>query len=443
MFSKILIANRGEIAVRIIRACKEMGIKTVAVYSEADREALHVSMADESYCIGPAPAKDSYLNVAAILTAAVASGVQAIHPGYGLLSENAKFARLCESCNITFIGPSANVISSMGDKNQARKTMIEAGVPVIPGCQTVQDAAEALSQAEQIGYPLLIKAKAGGGGRGIRKVESARDVEKAFYSATAEAMGAFGDGGVYLEKFLSPVKHVEVQLIGDNYGNVVALGERDCSMQRKNQKLIEESPCSLIDEETRNKMCESACLAAKKVGYTGAGTVEFLLDQNNNYYFMEMNTRLQVEHPVTEMVTGLDLVKWQIRVAAGVALDFTQEDVQLRGCAIECRINADNTAKEGGNGSINLLHIPGGHMVRFDSAIFQGYKIPPFYDSMIGKLIVHANTRNEAVRKMRAALGELIVGGVNTNIEQQLNIISHREFADGTYSTDLVLREGL
>lgn len=443
MFSKILIANRGEIAVRIIRACKEMGISTVAIYSEADRDALHVSMADESYCVGPAPAKDSYLNVAAILTAAVASGAQAIHPGYGLLSENAKFARLCESCNITFIGPSANVISSMGDKNQARKTMIEAGVPVIPGCEIVQDAAEAMSQAERIGFPLLIKAKAGGGGRGIRKVESAEDIEKAFYSATAEASSAFGDGAVYMEKFLSPVKHVEVQLIGDNKGNVVALGERDCSMQRKNQKLIEESPCSVIDEDLRRRMCESACKAARAVGYTGAGTIEFLLDKDNNYYFMEMNTRLQVEHPVTEMITGFDLVKWQIRVAAGVTLDFTQEDVSVKGCAIECRINADNAARDGGDGSIKLLHIPGGPRVRFDSAIFQGYKIPPFYDSMIGKLIVYAKTRDEALRKMRASLSELVVGGINTNIEQQLNLISHPEFVSGEYSTDLVLREGL
>ncbi len=444
MFSKILIANRGEIAVRIIRACKEMGISTVAVYSQADRDALHVSMADESYCIGPAQAKDSYLNIPAILTAAIASKAQAIHPGYGLLSESAKFARLCEQCNIVFIGPSSQVIARMGDKNEARKTMIAAGVPVVPGCETVSSAEEAVREAEKIGFPLLIKAKAGGGGRGIRRVDCIEEVENAFYSAGAEAQSAFGDGAVYMEKFLCPVKHVEVQLIGDNAGHVIAMGERDCSMQRKNQKLIEESPCPVIPDSLRRAMCESACTAARAVQYTGVGTIEFLLDSDHNFYFMEMNTRLQVEHPVTEMVTGYDLVKWQIRVAAGVQLDFTQEDIRAEGCAIECRINADNTAREGtGGGIIKLLHIPGGPWVRFDTAIFQDYKIPPFYDSMIGKLIVYAKTRDEAIRKMRAALSELVIGGVGSNIEQQLELISHPEFASGQYCTDLVVREGL
>lgn len=440
MFSKILIANRGEIAVRIIRACKEMGISTVAVYSQADKDALHVNLADESYCVGPAPAKDSYLNMAAILTAAIASGAQAIHPGYGLLSENAKFAKLCEQCKLVFIGPTSEVISKMGDKNEARKTMIAAGVPVVPGCELVKSAEEAETQAEQIGFPLLIKAKAGGGGRGIRRVDRMEDLAQAFYSASAEAQSAFGDGAVYMEKFLSPVKHIEVQLIGDNYGNVVTLGERDCSMQRKNQKLIEESPSPAVDSKLRAALCESAYKAAKAVNYTGVGTIEFLLDRDGNYYFMEMNTRLQVEHPVTEMVTGCDLVKWQIRVAAGVALDFTQQDVTLSGCAIECRINADNTARESGSGGgvIKVLHIPGGPWVRFDTAIFQDYKIPPFYDSMIGKLIVHAKTREEAIRKMRAALGEIVIEGVGSNVEQQLELISHPQFVSGEYCTDLV-----
>ena len=440
MFSKILIANRGEIAVRIIRACKEMGIETVAIYSEADKDALHVSMADESYCVGSALAKDSYLNIPAILTAAVASGAQAIHPGYGLLSENAKFASLCEQCNITFIGPTPRVIAKMGDKNEARKTMIAAGVPVVPGCETMTSPEEAIANAEKIGFPLLIKAKAGGGGRGIRKVLSEDEVENAFFSAGNEARSAFGDGAVYMEKFLYPVKHVEVQLLCDAYGNVVALGERDCSVQRKNQKLIEESPCPVISQDVRAAMCESACQAARAVGYTGVGTVEFLLDQDNRYYFMEMNTRLQVEHPVTEMVTGYDLVKWQIRTAAGVPLDFTQEDIRVEGCAIECRINADNSAGESGGGLIQLLHIPGGPWVRFDTAIFQDYKIPPFYDSMIGKLIVHAKSRDEAIRKMRAALSELVIGGVGSNIEQQLELLSRPEFISGSYCTNLLER---
>lgn len=440
MFSKILIANRGEIAVRIIRACKEMGISTVAIYSEADRDALHVSMADESYCVGPAPAKDSYLNIPAILTAAVAAGAQAIHPGYGLLSENAKFAELCRKCNITFIGPTPEVISKMGDKNEARKTMIAAGVPVIPGCETVTSPEEALANGEKIGYPLLIKAKAGGGGRGIRKVNSAEEVENAYFSAGTEALSAFGDGAVYMEKYLYPVKHVEVQLLCDSYGNVVALGERDCSAQRKNQKLIEESPCPVISPEIRKAMCESACKAAQAVGYTGVGTIEFLLDENNNFYFMEMNTRLQVEHPVTEMVTGYDLVKWQIRTAAGVKLDFTQEDIQVKGCAIECRINADNSAGESGGGLITLLHVPGGPWVRFDTAIFQDYKIPPFYDSMIGKLIVYAMSRDEAIRKMRAALSELVIDGVGSNIEQQFQLLAQPEFIEGSYCTNLLER---
>lgn len=436
MFKKILIANRGEIAVRIIRACNEMGIKTVCVYSDADKDALHVNMADESYCIGPAAAKESYLNMAAILTVAKLSKAEAIHPGYGLLSENAKFAELCQKCGIAFIGPEADVIRRMGDKEEARKTMKAVNVPIIPGSDILPTLQDALDNAERIGYPLLIKARAGGGGRGIRLVNSRDEVAKAYASAGSEALSAFGDGGVYMEKRLYPVKHVEVQIIGDKFGNVVALGERDCSIQRKNQKLIEESPCSIVSDELRQKMCEVAVTAAKAVNYTGVGTIEFLLDKEGNFYFMEMNTRLQVEHPVTEFVTGYDLVKWQIRIAAGRELDFSQEDINLMGSAIECRINADNAAMS--SGGITTLHIPGGPWVRFDTAIYQDYKIPPFYDSMIGKLIVFARTREESIRKMKSALGELIIEGVDNNIQSQIDILNNAEFISGEYYTDFM-----
>lgn len=440
MFSKILIANRGEIAVRIIRACKEMGIETVSVYSEADRDSLHVSMADESYCIGPAPSKDSYLNMAAILSAAIYSGAQAIHPGYGFLAENAKFAELCEKCNIVFIGPRPEVISLMGDKDMARKTMQKAGVPIIPGCELVKTEKEAKEEAEKIGYPLLIKAKAGGGGRGIRKVDGEKELVNAFYQATSEAKAAFGDGGVYMEKFLSPVRHIEVQVIADNYGNAVALGERDCSIQRRNQKLIEESPSPAVASELREKLCEDSLKAARAVNYTGVGTIEYLLDSEGNYYFMEMNTRLQVEHPVTEFVTEIDLVKWQIRTASGVEIDFTNEDARIKGHAIECRINAEKQNNQTGMGNrrVNTLHIPGGAWVRFDTAIYQGYEIPPFYDSMIGKLIVHAKTREEAIRKMHAALCELVIEGVDSNIDKQVEILSDSRFVSGEYSTSFM-----
>ncbi|HIU29954.1 MAG TPA: acetyl-CoA carboxylase biotin carboxylase subunit [Candidatus Egerieisoma faecipullorum] len=438
MFAKILIANRGEIAVRIIRACKEMGIQTVAVYSEADRDSLHVNLADESYCIGPAAAKDSYLNMAAILSVADLSGAEAIHPGYGLLSENAKFAELCQKCGIAFIGPAPEVISKMGDKEEARKTMIAAGVPVIPGSEILPSLQEALENAERIGYPLLIKARAGGGGRGIRIVNTRDEVEKAYHQASSEALSAFGDGGVYMEKRLAPVKHVEVQIIADQAGHVVALGERDCSVQRKNQKLVEESPCAVVSPELRRSMCDTAVKAAASVNYTGVGTIEFLLDQAGNFYFMEMNTRLQVEHPVTEFVTGYDLVKWQIRIAAGRELDFTQEDVTVQGCAIECRINADQAAKSASG--VTLLHIPGGPWVRFDTAIYQDYKIPPFYDSMIGKLIVYSRSREESIRKMKAALGELVIEGVENNIQSQIDILSDPDFVSGNYYTNFMER---
>lgn len=438
MFAKILIANRGEIAVRIIRACKEMGIQTVAVYSEADRDSLHVNLADESYCIGPAAAKDSYLNMAAILSVADLSGAEAIHPGYGLLSENAKFAELCQKCGIAFIGPAPEVISRMGDKEEARKTMIAAGVPVIPGSEILPSLQDALENAERIGYPLLIKARAGGGGRGIRIVNTRDEVEKAYHQSSSEALSAFGDGGVYMEKRLAPVKHVEVQIIADQAGHVVALGERDCSVQRKNQKLVEESPCAAVSPELRRSMCDTAVKAAASVNYTGVGTIEFLLDQDGNFYFMEMNTRLQVEHPVTEFVTGYDLVKWQIRIAAGRELDFTQEDVNVQGCAIECRINADQAAKSASG--VTLLHIPGGPWVRFDTAIYQDYKIPPFYDSMIGKLIVYSRSREESIRKMKAALGELVIEGVENNIQSQIDILSDPDFVSGNYYTNFMER---
>ncbi len=437
MFPKILIANRGEIAVRIIRACKEMGVLTVSVFSEADRDALHVSLADESVCIGPPQAGKSYLNMQAVLQAAIVTGAQAIHPGYGLLSENAEFARACEQCNIKFIGPSAETIRKMGDKDEARRTMRQAGVPVVPGCDLVESCEQARQEAERIGFPLLIKARSGGGGRGIRKVDAMDEVEKAFNTASQEAQAAFGDGAVYMEKFLTDVKHVEVQLLCDQHGHAVALGERDCSMQRRNQKLVEESPSPAVDEDLRARMCDAAVKAALAVGYEGVGTIEFLLTRDKQFYFMEMNTRLQVEHPVTELVTGLDLVKWQIRAAAGVELPFSQDEIAVTGHAIECRINAENPALgfRPSCGQISLLHVPGGPWVRFDTALYQGYSIPPYYDSMVGKLIVHAKTRAEAIRKMQAALCEMVIEGIDHTGEFQAELIAEKVFEDGTYTT--------
>ena len=408
MFSKILIANRGEIAVRIIRACREMGISTVAIYSEADKDALHVSLADEAYCVGPAQVGDSYLNMLNILTIAVSSGAQAIHPGYGLLSENAKFVSLCEKCNITFIGPSSQMIEDLGDKDKARKTMQKAGVPVTPGTEVIEDENEAKAAAGKIGYPILIKARSGGGGRGIRLVEKEEDFLNAFRSASSEAKSAFGDSG--------------------------------CSVQRKNQKLIEESPSPSITPKIRAKMMDAATKAAKAVNYNSVGTVEFLLDKNKNFYFMEMNTRLQVEHGVTEMVTGLDLVQWQIRVAAGCKLDKTQDQIFFHGHAIECRINAENPDKDfrPSCGKITKLHIPGGSFVRFDTAIYQDYVIPPFYDSMVGKVIVQGRTRDLAIRKMKMALSELSISGIDHNRNLQIEILSAKEFIDGSYTTDFI-----
>ncbi len=440
MFPKILIANRGEIAVRVIRACKEMGILTVAVFSEADRDALHVSLADESVCIGPPQARESYLNMDRILSAALITGAKAIHPGYGLLSENAEFARRCEELHIKFIGPSAETIRRMGDKDEARRTMRQAGVPVVPGCDLLASAEQAKIEAQRAGLPVLIKARAGGGGRGIRLIEKIEDVERAFLSAQAEARTAFGDDGVYLEKYLPHVKHIEVQVLGDQEGNVVCLGERDCSTQRKHQKLIEESPASTVSPGLREELTRAAAKAAHAVDYEGAGTIEFLLTKTGEFYFMEMNTRLQVEHPVTEMVSGVDLVKWQIRVAAGVPLSFSQSDVRLRGHAIECRINAENPAENfrPSCGKIELLHIPGGPWVRFDTALYQGYQMPPFYDSMVGKLIVFAATRAEAIRKMRAALCEMVIEGIDHTGELQQDLICESAFLDGSYTTSFL-----
>ena len=440
LFSKILIANRGEIAVRIIRACKEMGIATVAVYSEADRDSLPVSLADESVCIGPAQVKDSYLNIAAIISAAEVTGAGAIHPGYGLLSENAKFAALCEKCNISFIGPPSGVIAKMGDKDMARRTMKAAGVPVIPGSEMLADKAQAAEEAKRIGLPLLIKARSGGGGSGIRLVRTMEEFPNAFRTASAEARMAFGDGAVYLEKYMHPAKHIEMQLLCDKQGHAVVLGERECSVQRKHQKLLEESPSPSISQETREKMGHCAVLAAKTAGYVNAGTVEFLVDDDQKFYFMEMNTRLQVEHAVTEMVTGIDIVKWQIRIAAGLPLNFEQKDVPLTGSAIECRINAENPSLHfrPSSGKITLLHIPGGPWVRFDTALFQECVVPPFYDSLIGKLVVHAQTREEAIRKMQAALCELVITGVDTNVEMHRQILSHPSFRSGNYHTDFM-----
>ncbi len=432
MFTKILIANRGEIAIRIIRACKEMGISTVAVYSEADRESLHVALADQAICIGGPKAEDSYLNGPRILSAAMYTGAQAIHPGYGFLAENRDFADQCQRMGIKFIGPGAEIIAKMGDKDAARRLMKENSVPTTPGTDILRDSQEALKAAEEIGYPVLLKASAGGGGKGIRLVEKPQDMERAFETASSEALKAFGDGRMYLEKYLHPVKHIEVQLLADEAGHIVCLGERECSIQKNNQKLIEESPSPGVSPETRQKLMETATRAARAAGYVNAGTVEFLMDKNGDFYFMEMNTRLQVEHPVSELVTGVDIVKWQIRIAAGVELDFTQEDIHVQGAAIECRINAL------GPGKVDFFHTPGGPWVRFDTFLYQGYEIPPYYDSMLGKMIVYSSTREEAIRKMLSALSELVVDGAKNNIETQIEIIRDKRFKNGDYYTDFM-----
>jgi acetyl-CoA carboxylase, biotin carboxylase subunit len=438
MFKKILIANRGEIAVRIIRACREMGILTVAVYSEADREALHTQLADEAICIGPAASKDSYLNMQNILTATVLSGAEAIHPGFGFLSENSKFAKICRECNITFIGPDYESIEMMGDKSRAREVMKMAGVPVIPGSEgELNNEEDALALAEQIGYPVMIKASAGGGGRGIRIVNNPLELPNAFNTAKSESKACFGDDTLYMEKFISNPHHIEFQILGDNYGNILHLGERDCSIQRRNQKVLEEAPSTLLNEKQRKEMGEIAVKAARTVNYKNAGTIEFLVDDNKKFYFMEMNTRIQVEHPITEMITGIDLIKEQIKIAAGEKLQLTQEDIKIQGHAIECRINAENPDKDFRPcpGKIKQLIVSGGPGVRLDSAVYQGYVIPPCYDSMIGKLIVHGKNRQEAIAKMKRALWEFVIDGLDTNIDFQYEIISTKDFEEGNYNT--------
>ena len=427
MFSKILIANRGEIAVRIIRACKEMGVSTVAVYSEADKNSLHVALADQSLCIGGPEAKSSYLNEEGIVSAAILSGAQAIHPGYGFLSENAHFARLCQKNGIVFIGPDPKQMERLSDKAVLKELIKGTGLSVIPGTRALSSPEEALSEAEKIGYPVMLKACAGGGGRGIRLIGSREDLVEAYHQASGEAMSAFGDGSLYLEKYIYPARHIELQILADEQGSVVCLGDRDCSLQRRNQKLIEETPSPAIDSEKRRRIIQLAVSAIKKIGYVGAGTLEFLLDSEGSLWFMEMNIRLQVEHCVTEMLTGVDLVKWQIRISAGVPLGFSSEDVNLSGSAIECRINAKSC------GTLELLHVPGGPSVRFDSALIEGASVLPYYDPLIGKLIVYARTREEAIRKMNASLCELVINGLPNNIEEQLRIVEDSRFVKGCY----------
>lgn len=427
MFSKILIANRGEIAVRIIRACKEMGVATVAVYSEADKHALHVALADQSYCIGGPEASDSYLNENQIISTAILAGAQAIHPGYGFLSENAHFARLCRKNGLVFIGPDPENMERLSDKAILKELIRDTGLSVIPGTKAVASVEEAKAAAEIIGYPVMLKACAGGGGRGIRLIRSADDLDEAYMQATSEAISAFGDGSVYLEKYIFPARHVELQILADEHGNAVCLGDRDCSLQRRNQKLLEETPSPAVNTEQRRKIIELAVEAVKKIGYVGAGTLEFLLDREGNFWFMEMNVRLQVEHCVTEMLTGYDLVKWQIRIAAGIPLNFTQKDIRMNGSAIECRINA------GSCGTLKMLHVPGGPSVRFDTCLIEGTVVSPYYDSLLGKLIVFAKTREETLRKMRAALCELVIEGIPTNIEEQLRIVEDERFTSGDY----------
>jgi len=442
MFHKILIANRGEIAIRIIRACKEMGIKTVAVYSQADSQSLHVKLADESVCIGPAPSALSYLNINAIISAAELTDAEAIHPGYGFLSENANFAEVCEKCGITFIGPSAESMRIMGDKISARQAVIKQGVPILPGTKeavtTVEDAKKI---AKEIGFPVIIKATAGGGGRGMKIVHSQATLPNAFATARAEAQAGFGNPEVYIEKYCEQPRHVEIQILADKHGNVIHLGERDCSIQRRHQKLIEEAPSTVVTPEIRKAMGEAAARAAAAVGYNSVGTIEFLVDKNNNFFFMEMNTRVQVEHPVTEMVTGVDIVREQIRSAAGLPLRYKQEDIQIRGHSIECRINAEDSFKfTPCPGKITAYHPPGGPGVRVDSFVYDQYTVVPHYDSLIGKLIVHADTREDAIKRMARALDEYIIEGIKTTVFFHKRIMAHKDFIEGNIDTSFLER---
>lgn len=436
MLKKVLIANRGEIAVRIIRACRELGISTVSIYSEADKEALHAQLADYSVCVGPNPSKDSYLNVANILSACILTGCDAIHPGFGFLSENPKFAKMCEECNIKFIGPDSETISLMGDKSQARKIMKKANVPVVPGYEDKIDSyEEAYKIAKDIGAPIMIKASSGGGGKGIRIVKDLDEFKHNYEAAKSESMACFGDDRIYIEKYIENPRHIEFQIIADEYGNIIHLGERDCSLQKNNQKVLEEAPSTFLNKELREKMGKVAIDAAKAVNYKNVGTIEFLVDKDQKFYFMEMNTRIQVEHPITEMITDVDIVKEQLKIASGIKLSLHQEDIKMQGHAIECRINAKDA------GTISELNMPSGLGVRVDSAIYCGYTIPPFYDSMIAKLITYGKDREEAIIKMKRSLGEFAIGGVNTNIDFQYEILEHQDFIDGNYDTSFLNKD--
>ena len=436
MLKKVLIANRGEIAVRIIRACRELGISTVSIYSEADKEALHAQLADYSVCVGPNPSKDSYLNVANILSACILTGCDAIHPGFGFLSENPKFAKMCEECNIKFIGPNSDTISLMGDKSQARKIMKKANIPVVPGYEGKIDSyEEAYKIAKDIGTPIMIKASSGGGGKGIRVVKDLDEFKHNYEAAKSEAMACFGDDRIYIEKYIENPRHIEFQIIADEYGNIIHLGERECSLQKNNQKVLEEAPSTFLNKELREKMGKVSIDAAKAVNYKNVGTIEFLVDKDQNFYFMEMNTRIQVEHPITEMITDVDIVKEQLKIASGIKLNLSQEDIKIQGHAIECRINAKDA------GTISELNMPSGLGVRVDSAIYCGYTIPPFYDSMIAKLITYGKDREEAIIKMKRSLGEFAIGGVNTNIDFQYEILEHQDFIDGNYDTSFLNKD--
>ncbi|CED93719.1 acetyl-CoA carboxylase biotin carboxylase subunit [Romboutsia ilealis] len=436
MLKKVLIANRGEIAVRIIRACRELGISTVSIYSEADKEALHAQLADYSVCVGPNPSKDSYLNVANILSACILTGCDAIHPGFGFLSENPKFAKMCEECNIKFIGPDSETISLMGDKSQARKIMKKANVPVVPGYEDKIDSyEEAYKIAKDIGAPIMIKASSGGGGKGIRIVKDLDEFKHNYEAAKSESMACFGDDRIYIEKYIENPRHIEFQIIADEYGNIIHLGERECSLQKNNQKVLEEAPSTFLNKELREKMGKVAIDAAKAVNYKNVGTIEFLVDKDQKFYFMEMNTRIQVEHPITEMITDVDIVKEQLKIASGIKLSLHQEDIKMQGHAIECRINAKDA------GTISELNMPSGLGVRVDSAIYCGYTIPPFYDSMIAKLITYGKDREEAIIKMKRSLGEFAIGGVNTNIDFQYEILEHQDFIDGNYDTSFLNKD--
>lgn len=444
MIRKVLIANRGEIAVRIIRACRELGIKTVAIFSEIDKDAMHTELADEAICVGTSKSKDSYLNESNILSAAVVTGCNAIHPGFGFLSEKASFASMCEECNIKFIGPSSETISVMGNKSMAREIMKKANVPVIPGSDgLINNIEEAKIEAKKIGYPIMIKASSGGGGKGIRIVPNESELENAYFTAKTEAKNNFGDDSVYMEKFIENPRHIEFQILADSFGNVIHLGERDCTIQRRNQKVLEEAPSIILSNELREKMGIAAVNAAKAVNYINAGTIEFLLDKHGDFYFMEMNTRIQVEHPVTEMITNVDIVKEQLNIANGKELSLSQDDIVIEGHAIECRINAENPNKGFAPcpGKINFLNIPGGNGIRVDTAVYNGYSIPPTYDSMIAKLIAHGKTREEAIRKMLRALDEFVIDGVDNNIDFQISILNNELFRLGNYDTSFISNE--